>query len=149
MGRSQSRLHLVVKASPLGGAASFGVNGTNAAKYTTVTFAKAGTYQFSVRIVDAGGRSVSSVKSVLVSQTFTSVNLRTASGQLVSPGSTVTVPGVSQAFAAQGLDQFGSVLAKQPTFTWSVATVPSGATLAHFGRARCKRYGDVRKVGGL
>ena len=35
--------------------------------------------------------------------------------------------GTSQSLVAQGLDQFGNVLATQPTFTWSIATTPTGA----------------------
>ena len=53
-----------------------------------------------------------------------SIRVSTATGQVVSPGSTLAVPGASQAFVAQDLDQFGNVLATQPTFTWSATTIP-------------------------
>ncbi len=48
------------------GPASFSANGSNAAKNTTVTFAKAGTYSFTVTITDQVGLSVTSSVSVTV-----------------------------------------------------------------------------------
>ena len=50
-----------------------------------------------------------------------------ANGQVVSASSPLTVSGVSQTLAAQGLDQFGNALATTPAFTWSITTIPSGA----------------------
>ena len=42
-----------VTAAPAGGMATFNINGANSAKNITATFTKAGTYGFTVRIVDA------------------------------------------------------------------------------------------------
>ena len=50
-------------------AVAFIQNGTNAAKNTTVTFTKAGTYNLQVAITDAGGLSVSSPLTVAVLST--------------------------------------------------------------------------------
>ena len=117
-----------VTALPPGGTATFNVNGSNAAKYATATFTKAGSYTFTVKIVDSGGLSVSSAKTVVVSPTLASINVSTSNSQLVGPNSTLAVSGVSQAFVAQGLDQFGNALATPPAYTWSITTVPSGAS---------------------
>ena len=116
-----------VTSAPSGGSAGFNLNGTNAAKNATATFTKVGTYTLAVRIVDAGGRSVSSTKSIVVKPTLTSISLSTASGQAISPGSALAVSGVSQAFAARGFDQFGVALASRPGFSWVITAVPSGA----------------------
>jgi hypothetical protein len=117
-----------VTAAPSGGTATFSANGVNAAKNATATFTKAGTYQLAIRIVDAGGLSTSSVKSIIVSSTPTSIAVSTASGQLVSSSSALAVSGTSQALVAQERDQFGNALAAQPAFTWSISTTPAGAT---------------------
>jgi hypothetical protein len=117
-----------VTSAPAGGFATFGVNGASGANLTTVTFTEAGTYALTVRIVDAGGLSVSTSKTVVVAPTLTSLRIKTAGGQLLSPGSSLVVPGVSQALVASGLDQFGNAMAVQPSFTWSTATVPAGAS---------------------
>ena len=74
-----------VTASPAGGTATFNINGTNSAKNMTATFTKAGTYGLTATIMDAGGLSVSTAKTVVVSPTLTSISVSTASGQVVSP----------------------------------------------------------------
>jgi hypothetical protein len=58
----------------------------------------------------------------------------------------VAVSALSQSVTAQGLDQFGNVLASQPTFTWSLGTVPSGAakpTLTTRGSSATITFGKV------
>jgi plastocyanin len=107
---------------------TFSANGTNAAKSTTVTFTKAGTYKFKVTIKDTGGLSVTSSVSITVNQTFTSIVLRPATLR-ISP------LGVKQ-FSAAALDQFGLPMSTQPSFTWSIASgggsiVSSGATATY------------------
>ena len=116
-----------VKSAPAGGTASFSANGSNAAKYTTVAFTKAGTYSVSMKIADAAGRTVTNTKSVTVAQTLSSVVITTSKGQALNPASPLAVAGTGQAFAARGLDQFGSAMSKQPSFTWAVTTIPAGA----------------------
>lgn len=93
---------------------SFSVNGSNASKNTTATFSKAGAYAFQVTITDAAGLNVTSNVNVAVAQTLTSV--------AVSPPTTTVNTGGTRQFTAQGLDQFGSSLASQPAFTWSVVS---------------------------
>ena len=87
---------------PSGASAPLSVNGSNAAKNTTATLSKAGTYIFTVTITDAVGLSVTSSVSVTVS-----------SAQLVFD---VT----AQPFTATALDQSGNPLATQPQSPWSL-----------------------------
>jgi hypothetical protein len=91
---------------------TFSANGTSAAKDTTVTFTAAGTYTFEATIANARGLRTTSDMTVTVNQTLTSI--------VVSPGSATISTGASQQFAAQALDQFGTPLAVQPAFTWSL-----------------------------
>ena len=94
---------------------AFSANGTNAAKTTTATFAKPGTYNFLVAITDASGLVVCSSVTVTVNQSLTSVG--------VAPSSASVTVNASKQFAATAYDQFGVAMVTQPTFTW---TVPSG-----------------------
>jgi hypothetical protein len=125
-----------VAAAPSGGTAAFSLNNTNAAKKTAVAFTKAGSYTISVKIVDAGGLSASAAKKITVMSTAASISVKTAGGQTVNAGSTFSVPGVSQAFVANEVDQFGTALAVQPALTWSATAIPSGASAPSFQTAQ-------------
>jgi hypothetical protein len=115
-----------VMAMPVGGGVTLSVNGTNAAKNTVATFTKAGTYVFAARIIDAGGLSATSTASAAVNSTLSSIRMTTSGGTMINAGTTLSVAGASQSLVAQGLDQFGNVVAIQPTFRWSMTTAPSG-----------------------
>jgi hypothetical protein len=106
---------------PTGASApSFSINGTNAAKNTTATFAMAGNYTFQVVITDQAGLSVTSSVNVTVQQTFTSIS--------VTPGSVTLKNGATQQFSATARDQFGLAMATQPaSFTWSLASGSVGS----------------------
>jgi autotransporter-associated beta strand protein len=93
---------------------TFSANGTNAAKNTTATFTKAGTYNFQVTLTDTAGLSTTSSVNVTVNQTLTSITL--------SPSSTSINEDQTTQFAATAKDQFGNALTTQPSFTWSVPT---------------------------
>ena len=102
-------------------AVAFSATGTNAAKSSVATFAKAGAYTLTATITDAGGLTVSSAVNVTVAQTLTSV--------VVSPAVATVIAGASQQFVATAIDQFGNPLAIQPPFTWSATgggTITSG-----------------------
>jgi hypothetical protein len=60
---------------PTGGTVTFSVNGTNAAKATTATFTKAGSYTLQATIKDAEGLTVTSSVTVVVSTTTSSINV--------------------------------------------------------------------------
>jgi chitinase len=90
---------------------TFSANGTNAAKNTSATFSRAGSYTFQVTVTDTGGLSVTSSVNLMVNQTLTTITL--------SPSAASVVAGNSQQFTAQAQDQFGNALASQPGFNWS------------------------------
>ncbi|HEX3357679.1 MAG TPA: DUF1349 domain-containing protein, partial [Tepidisphaeraceae bacterium] len=96
------------------GNVTFSANGTNAAKNTTATFSKAGTYIFRVTITDGSGASVSGLLNVTVNQILTSIT--------VSPATTSLSPGATRQFSAAALDQFGQPMTSQPSFMWSVSS---------------------------
>ena len=103
-------------------AATFSANGTNAAKASTATFTKAGTYAFQVTVKDQGNLTVTSSVNVTVNQTLTSI--------VVSPSSATIATSATQQFSASGRDQFATALTTQPSFTW---TVSGGGTISSGG----------------
>ena len=117
----------VATSVPGGGAAKFSVNGTNAAKNDTVTFTEAGTYGFTVTIVDGAKLSITSSVKVTVAQTLTSVSLYSGGKTLVSSSTQLKVTATNQSFSALGVDQFGYPMAPQPSFAWAVTSSPNGA----------------------
>jgi len=96
---------------------TFSINGTNAAQNTTATFTKTGDYNFQVTITDADGLTATSSVAVTVSQMLTSIT--------VTPATASLDENATQQFSATAYDQFGAVLAAQPSFTWSSTGVGS------------------------
>ncbi len=94
-------------------AVTFGINGTNAAKTTTATFAGAGTYSFQVTVRDQDGLTVQSAMSVTVTAKLTSIVVVPASSNIFTSG--------TQQFTAVARDQFSAALSVQPTFTWTAS----------------------------
>lgn len=103
-------------------AVTFSANGTNAAKATTATFTKAGSYTLQVTVKDQPGLFATSAVAVTVNPTLTSI--------VVAPASTTVSPSKTQQFTATARDQFTTSLAVQPTFTW---TVSGGGTISSGG----------------
>jgi regulation of enolase protein 1 (concanavalin A-like superfamily) len=101
---------------------SFSVNGSNAAKDTTVTFHHVGSYTFRVTMTDAGGLSITSTVSVTVTATMTSLT--------VSPAKSTITSGGTQQLSAQALDQFGLTMTT-PAVTWAVTS--GGGTISSPG----------------
>jgi hypothetical protein len=93
---------------------TFSANGANAAKNTTATFGRAGTYVLRAAITDAAGLSVTSDVSVTVNQVLTRIT--------VAPATAAVPAGGTRQFTAAALDQFGQALATQPAVTWSLAS---------------------------
>jgi hypothetical protein len=93
------------------GSVNFSVNGTNAAKNSTATFTKAGTYNFIVTITDSGGLSTTSSVSVVVNQTISSITL--------SPPTPSVATNATQQFSATVDDQFNNVITA-PAIAWSL-----------------------------
>ncbi len=104
------------------GAVAFSVNGTNAAKRTTVTFGAPGTYYFKVTITDASGLSAIDMVPVTVNSTFTSL--------VVSPPATTVAAGSSRQFTAAAYDQFGTTLTTPSTISWKAS---GGGTITSAG----------------
>jgi hypothetical protein len=105
-------------------AVDFSANGTNAAKSSTATFSKVGTYRMQCTIKDAGNLTAISQVTVTVNQTVARVT--------VTPASATLKRNQIQQFTATVHDQFGMALAIPPTVTWSPATLVCG-TLSSTG----------------
>ncbi len=91
---------------------SFTPNGINAAKSTTATFGRAGTYSLTVSIRDGSNQAVTSSTSVTVTQTPSQVT--------VTPATAAVATGTTRQFSALAIDQFGQPLMPPPSFTWTV-----------------------------
>jgi hypothetical protein len=103
---------LLIGTPPAG--VTFSDNGTNSAKTSVATFSKSGSYDFRVTIQDTAGQTVVSTVTVAVNSTVTSIAVTPANA-------TISLNG-TQRFTAIAVDQFGSALATQPTFSWSVTS---------------------------
>jgi hypothetical protein len=93
---------------PSGASPTFSANGTNAAKASTVTFDRAGSYVLTCTISD-GTASTTSATAITVSQTLTTAT--------VSPSTASVALSGTQQFTASGFDQFASAMTA--TWTWS------------------------------
>jgi autotransporter-associated beta strand protein len=91
---------------------NYSANGTNAAKTTTATFTKAGTYNFVVTISNPMGYSTTSSVSVTVSHTPQSA--------AISPASSSITAGATQQFTLVGQDQFGQSYAITDPVSWQL-----------------------------
>ena len=106
-------------------AVNFLPNSSNAAKNSTATFTKAGSYSFVVTITDQGGQSTTSTVNVTVNQTVTAIT--------ISPASVKLAAGGGQKFTATAYDQFDATFNVPPVFTWSAISgsiTPAGAYTA-------------------
>ena len=103
-------------------AVTFSANGTNAAKNTVATFAKAGTYTLQATIIDAKNATATSSVNVTVTQTLTLISV-------LPVDASVAISKTLQ-YSANAFDQFGVVLSTLPVFTWSVS---GGGTITSAG----------------
>ncbi|MBA3710229.1 MAG: putative Ig domain-containing protein [Planctomycetes bacterium] len=101
---------------------TFSVNGTNEAKVTTAGFQKAGAYDFTVLVRDAGGSTARSSVHVDVSQAVTLL--------VVTPSVVQVAQQASQQFTASAKDQFGNAMTMTPTVSWSLS---GGGTITSSG----------------
>ena len=107
--------------APAGGAVSFLVSGTNAAKQTTATFTRSGAYVVRVEALDAWGLNAFADLAITVQQTATQV--------AVTPATASTARSGTIAFTAAVTDQFLLPMATAPAITWSA----SGGTISSIG----------------
>ena len=101
-------------------APTFSANGTNAAQNTTVTFSKAGSYVFTVTILDAVGLSVTSQVNVTVTPLLTV----TANNESKTYGQTLTLAGTQ--FTTSGLLSGDSVTSVTLTSAGTAASAAAG-----------------------
>jgi hypothetical protein len=101
-------------AAPLGAHPTFSANGTNAAKNSTVTFDRAGSYTFQATITDQAGLSVTSSVAVIADQTLTRIT--------ITPPNVTLRRGYQQQFVATAFDQFGQPISGSRTYTWSLVS---------------------------
>jgi hypothetical protein len=102
-------------------------NGTSAAKNITANFSKAGSYNFTVTITDAGGAFTTSSVAVTVQQTPTGIT--------VTPSNVTVATGATEQFSASAADQFGNAISS-PTFGWTITGTGNsinGSGLASLG----------------
>jgi polygalacturonase len=97
----------------------FSTNGTNGAKSSVATFAKAGSYILTATITDGGALTTTSAVAVTVSQTPTII--------AVNPPSVVLVANATKQFAISGTDQFGDPLTTPPVGVWSLVAGSIGS----------------------
>jgi len=103
-------------------AVSFSANASNAAKNTTATFTKAGSYALTATIRDASGSTATSSVTVVVNQKTTSISVTPSTAQVATNG--------TQQFLASAKDQFGAAMSPQPSITWAVS---GGGTINSVG----------------
>ncbi|MFZ5829459.1 MAG: PKD domain-containing protein [Planctomycetota bacterium] len=103
-----------VESAPNEAGAWFSVNGTNAAKNTTVFFGAAGDYIFRITATDARGESAYRTLNVTVEQTLTEL--------FVTPADAALLQGETCKFDAIGIDQFGNRITTQVAVNWSVTS---------------------------
>ena len=97
-------------------------------------------------IVDAG-QSVSSSTTVVATATLSGIRLVTPGGQIVTYPAVLNVTGTSQTIVAQGLDQFGNVMAAQPIFVWSIVPLTASTPTPSFTTSANTAIISFTKVG--
>jgi autotransporter-associated beta strand protein len=122
----------------------FSPNGTNAAKSSTVTFIKVGSYNFMVTITNpTTGLSVTSAVGVTVQPTLTTI--------VVLPYPATLAPNGTQQLSAKAYNQFNVLMSPQPSFSWSttVGSITGAGTLtAPSSDASGTAYATVGSVNG-
>ena len=101
---------------------TFSDNDDNSAKNAVVTFSKAGTYQFNVTAINAGGltssQSIASEVTVTVQQTVSGLYILPSDVEM--PWSTLDQLS-TYVFAATAIDQFGDVMPTPNSVTWATS----------------------------
>lgn len=110
---------LVNIAAPANGNASLSTNGSNA----TISFSRAGTYTVGFRV---GNRVTTATFNVV--PTITGAVFVDAANQNLGPATTTN--GTAVSLTVRALDQFGNAMPRQPNFTWTSTTRPSGSQVS-------------------
>lgn len=133
--------------SPSGSNVSFSANNSNAAKYTTLRFDRAGEYEIMATAVDGSGLTASSTSRLTVQPALTSIQVLTADGQVINPTSGFTTAQADPVFRIQGRDQFGQVLSQTPTPVWSLRGGPPNATMTQSAQGEFTRFNFSQQEG--
>ncbi len=97
------------------GDVNYSANGINAAKNVTATFSQAGSYTFTVTIMNPSvGTTATSSVTVTVNQV--------AAGFSIVPSASTVAAGATAAFLAGTVDQFGNLIGSPATVGWQVAS---------------------------
>lgn len=114
-----------IVSAPAGAVApTFGANGTNAAKNTTVTFTTAGAYTLRATISDG---SLSNTSNVTMTVTAANTAPTVATAAKITP--TAPTAGTAATVSVLGADNGGEA---NLLYTWSVVTAPTGAVAPTF-----------------
>jgi hypothetical protein len=114
----------------------FDDNNDNEAQTTFATLSAAGNYDFVVTISNPSGQSVTSDMPLMVAQVASDVSV-------TSPFPSVAI-GQTLQFTASALDQFGSPMTVQPSFTWQstdkTLANPPGSSISQSGLYTAPNY---------
>lgn len=94
-------------------AVTFSENASNAAKNSTATFTRAGSYTLTVTLQDTAGMATDAVLDVTVAQTLLAIT--------INPSSINISPNGTQIFSAVANDQFGESHLAAPQVSWMVS----------------------------
>lgn len=101
----------------------FSPNGSNAAKSSTATFSKEGSYTMTVTVRDGTNKTATGSFTLPVESQYSVLRLTPTAVQLTS--------GATQQFSASPRDQFDLPIASPPTLTWQVPA--GGGTITSSG----------------
>lgn len=107
---------------------TFTPNSSNAAKSSTMTFAKEGTYQVTCTVRDGTNRTTTSMFTIPVEPQYTVLRLTPTAVMLASQG--------TQQFTAIPRDQFDMTMTNPPTVTWELPG--GGGTVSPTGLFRAQ-----------
>lgn len=143
--------------APEGGSVSFSRNSSNAAKQTSLTFTKAGTFDIRVSVETLGVPFASATMTFNVIPTSSSISVRTSGGQTISSTTGLSTSDTRVQLNPTTLDQFGNPLETQPGVVWQLAKPPAGTTPALTTESnaasvtvnRAGKYGLTASVGSI
>jgi PKD domain len=120
---------------------SFSANGSNAAKSTTATFGRAGSYVLQVSIADAAGLTVTSSVTVVVQATLARL--------AVAPALVTVGIGGTASFSASGFDQFDQPLIASVAWAVSGGGAISSAGVFTAGSTAGGPFNVTASAGGV
>jgi hypothetical protein len=102
---------------PPGALARFSVNGTNAAKSTSLNVSTAGEYRIQLTILNKSGLSVVSSQTLSVPRIMSGINVADTAGKAIANNAVLSTAASTFSVRLQSVDQFGSSLLVEPVYT--------------------------------